>query len=93
MGCNQNSHGRWRQKRAWPKSQYSPHFLILIPSQIDLSPSNYPKSVENCCRPKMHTEIVLATKVYDKPECTQRNCVVCDNLEKSDCTTKALCIW
>ena len=52
MGWNRNSHGRWRQKRAWPKSRCSPHFQILIPSKIDLSPSNYPQSVENCCRPK-----------------------------------------
>ena len=63
MGCNQSSHCRWRQKRAWLKSRCSPHFQILIPSYIDLSPSNYPKSVENCCGPKMHTEVVLATPV------------------------------
>ena len=34
-------------------------------------------------------DIFCSSRPYDKPKCTQRNCVVCDNLEKGDCTTQA----
>ena len=34
-------------------------------------------------------DIFCSSRPYDKPKCTRRNCVVCDNLEKGDCTTQA----
>ena len=34
-------------------------------------------------------DIFCSSRPYDKPNCTRRNCVVCDNLEKGDCTTQA----
>ena len=34
-------------------------------------------------------DIFCSMRPYHKPKCTRRNCVVCDNLEKGDCTTHA----
>ena len=34
-------------------------------------------------------DIFCSSRPCDKPKCTRRNCVVCDNSEKGDCTTQA----
>ena len=38
-------------------------------------------------------DIFCSSRPYDKPKCTRRNCVVCDNLEKVIALPRPLCTW